>query len=85
MAKVDCIEIPGLYCWFWSYDHDPPHFHVRRRGEWEIKVKFTECRDNMFEQEWGSSPGARMLRRLREAVEVHRDALLKEWEAKVTQ
>jgi hypothetical protein len=36
MPKVKCFEIPGLYFWFWSDDHDPPHFHAKRRGEWEL-------------------------------------------------
>ena len=85
MAKVDCFDIPGLDCWFWSNDHDPPHFHVKRRGEWEIKVKFTEGMEEMFEQEWGVDPSARILRDLKKAVTRHRAALFAEWEAKVGQ
>lgn len=50
MAKIDCFQIPGLYCWFWSNDHDPPHFHVKRNGEWEIKVNFAVGEAEMFEQ-----------------------------------
>jgi hypothetical protein len=42
IPKVESFEISGLSCWFWSNDHDPPHFHVKKHGEWEIKVKFTE-------------------------------------------
>src|SRR5438270_32830 len=56
MAKVQCFGLPGLHMWFWSNDHDPPHFHVKREGEWEIKIKFAEGEDEMFEQEWGSTP-----------------------------
>ena len=51
MPKVACLEIPGLTCWFWSNDHNPPHFHVKREGEWELKVKFTEGEAQMFELE----------------------------------
>lgn len=36
MPKVACFKIPGLSCWFWSNDHDPPHFHAKKEGEWEI-------------------------------------------------
>jgi hypothetical protein len=45
MPKVECFEIPGVYCWFWSNDHDPPHFHAKREGEWEIRVRFTESEE----------------------------------------
>ena len=85
MPKVDCFEIPGLYCWFWSNDHDPPHFHAKREGEWEIKVKFAEGEEEMFEQEWGDTPSGKTLRQLKKAITTHREALLAEWEAKVNQ
>jgi hypothetical protein len=49
MPKVACFEIVGLTCWFWSNDHDPPHFHVKRQGEWEYKVDFAEGEARMFE------------------------------------
>lgn len=85
MAKVVCFEISGLYCWFWSNDHDPPHFHVKREGEWEIKVNFAEAEADMFEQEWGYTPSRKTLRQLERAVTTHRATLLAEWEAKVNQ
>lgn len=37
MAKIDCFAIAGLEFWFWSNDHNPPHFHVKRAGEWGLK------------------------------------------------
>lgn len=85
MAKVDCFTIPGLYCWFWSNDHDPPHFHAKQDGKWEIKVKFAEGDDGMFVKKWGNSPSGKTLRQLKAAVTRHRAALLAEWEAKVNQ
>lgn len=81
MPKVACFQIPGLICWFWSHDHHPPHFHAKREGEWEIRVKFTEA--EMFELVWGDGPGARVFRQLAKAVEEHRAELLLEWEANV--
>ncbi len=83
MSKVESFEIVGLVCWFWSSDHDPPHFHAKKRGEWEIKVKFAEGEKEMFEHEWGDTPSGKVLRELKKAVEKHRAALLAEWEAKV--
>lgn len=83
MPKVACFEIPGLSCWFWSNDHDPPHFHAKKEGEWEIRVKFTET--EMFESVWGDEPSGKVLRQLRKAVRENRDDLLAEWEANVNQ
>ncbi|WP_165073158.1 DUF4160 domain-containing protein [Paludisphaera rhizosphaerae] len=83
MSKVDCFEIDGLQCWFYSNDHDPPHFHVKRRGEWEMRVYFAEGEARMFELKWGNRPGTRLLRRLAELVAAHRIQLQAEWEAKV--
>jgi len=40
MATVTAFRIPGLPIWFWSNDREPPHFHVKRRGESEVKVFF---------------------------------------------
>ena len=83
MSNVDCIEIPGLVCWFWSNDHDPPHFHVKRQGDWELKVNFLIGEGDMFELQWGTSPKAKLLRRIAGAVAANRAALLAEWQAKV--
>ena len=38
MPKVEAFQVAGIEMWFWSHDHDPPHFHAKRGGEWEIKV-----------------------------------------------
>jgi hypothetical protein len=83
MPKVACFEIPGLSCWFWSDDHDPPHFHAKKQGHWEIRVKFTEAENDMFELIWGDAPRRKVLRQLKKAVTENRDELLAEWEANV--
>ena len=85
MPKVACFRISGLSCWFWSNDHDPPHFHAKKEGEWEIRVKFTEAEDQMFELVWGDVPSGKRLRQLMKAVREHRDELLHEWEASVSE
>ena len=36
--------------WFYSNDHEPPHFHAKRRGQWEFKVLFLEAAEDMFEK-----------------------------------
>jgi hypothetical protein len=83
MPKVECIDIPGLVCWFWSNDHNPPHFHAKREGEWEIKVNFLGGESDMFELEWGKAPKSKVLRLIARAVIANRAALLAEWQAKV--
>ena len=38
MVKVENFYIYGLEAFFRSNDHYPPHFHVKKKGEWEIRV-----------------------------------------------
>lgn len=86
MGKVDAFEVEGIEVWFNSVDHPPPHFHARRRGEWEIRVLFLLCtkRDLRFTKKWGrKDPTANHRDAILEKVLVHRTALLLEWEKKV--
>lgn len=85
MPKVACFEIPGLFCWFWSNDHDPPHFHAKRKGEWEIRVKFLESPEKMVELMWGDTPSSKVVGQIQNAVTLNRQKLLTEWDAKVNQ
>jgi hypothetical protein len=67
--------------WFWSLDHEPPHFHAKRDGEWEVKVRFLLEPADMIELKWANKkPAARALRELALLAEEHRLALLKQWE-----
>jgi hypothetical protein len=83
MPQVKCFEIDGIYCWFWSNDHDPPHFHAKKEGKWEIRVKFTQSDEDMFEHVRGCNPKGKTLRLLRETVKENREHLFAEWEASV--
>jgi hypothetical protein len=85
MPKVASFEIPGLTCWFWSHDHEPPHFHVKRDGEWEIRVRFLEDASEMFELVWGGAPKAKVLKDLARLAADHRIQLLAQWEASVSE
>jgi hypothetical protein len=87
MAKLECISISGIQLWFYSNDHEPPHFHAKRRGEWEYKVKFLESAEEMFELVWSKkkrqmSRGERVS--LLELVEENRSEIFREWEEKVS-
>jgi len=87
LGRVECIAIKGLDLWFNSHDHRPPHFHARRRGEYELRVLFMLSTDKhlAYEVKWGKAPGSRVLENLRQLAVQHRTALLEEWERKVCQ
>jgi hypothetical protein len=38
MVRVSAFSIEGLEVFFHTLDHCPPHFHVLKSGEWEIRV-----------------------------------------------
>ena len=81
MAKVTAFEIPGLATWFWSMDHEPPHFHAKRAGEWEVRVRFLLDSSEMIEVVWNKAPlNARLRRQLVSLAESHRGELLAQWD-----
>ena len=82
MAKLSCFSIGGMDLWFWSNDHEPPHFHAKRKGEWEVAVRFLEREENMFEIKWRKKPFSSHDRKaLLHRVTEHRVELLQEWES----
>ncbi len=42
MGELAAFSIEGMKIWFWSKDHNPPHFHVKRDGQYEYRVFFLE-------------------------------------------
>lgn len=81
MATVRAFGVAGLKMWFWSLDHEPPHFHAKRDGEWEVKVHFLRASGEMMELVWADkNPPRRILRQLGRLAEEHRFELLQEWE-----
>lgn len=88
MSKLEAFAIQGLELWFNSNNHGPPHFHAKRPGEWEIRVRFLSCTDNELDYEikWkkrGNVPKAKDRSRLLSEVLKNRVSLLEEWERKV--
>jgi len=80
VATVRAFEIEGVKIWFWSDDHDPPHFHAKKSGEWEMKVHFLLDRSAMIEVEWiETKPSGRAVRNLGALAEQHRVELLEQW------
>jgi hypothetical protein len=86
MAKLKCLAIAGMELWFYSNDHEPPHFHAKRKGEWEYRVNFLRAVDQMLELVWAakktqmSKPDRKLLEQM---VDEHRLEILREWEEKV--
>ena len=85
MGKVECIAVAGLDLWFNSHDHLPPHLHVRRRGEYELRIYFLLCTTETLEYDvkWGTEPPAKVRGERRDLAVVNRVALTDEWERKV--
>ena len=82
MATVRAFTLDGLKLWFWSNDHDPPHFHAKRNGEWEVRVKFLHSEDEMIELKWSTGKVAnKTIKALCKLAADNRAALLEEWEA----
>lgn len=79
MARVTAFEIPGLTIWFWSNDHEPAHFHVKHRGEWEVKVYFLIDVNEMIEVINGK-PTSKTLKQISTLTDEHRLELLVQWQ-----
>ena len=84
MPKVDAFSVAGLVLRFYSNDHMPPHFHAEKPGRWEAKVRFRRGPVEMIEIITKKKPMASELKELKRLAELHRIALLAEWEAKVS-
>ncbi len=89
MTKAD-HQLQGLEISFYPNDHEPEHFHVRRQGEWEMKVYFRLCTTKHleFEEKWklkSTGPSKADKQKLREYVEQHRGHLEHEWTRKACQ
>lgn len=80
MATVTAFQISRLKIWFWSNDHEPPHFHVKRRGEWEVKVSFMLAPDEMIEILGSGRPSKKELKALTQLAVEHRLELLEQWQ-----
>jgi Domain of unknown function (DUF4160) len=86
MAKIECFAVAGIETWFFSNGHLPPHFHAKRKGQWEIRVHFLESSaSEMFHVVWRKGEEIPRIdtKLLEEKVAAHRAEILEEWERKV--
>lgn len=90
MGTVESFQIDGLYLFFNSHDHRPPHFHVKKKGAWEIRVYILTCAEKSldFNLKWQKKdkdkPTAKEKKEILLLVLKYREKLLTEWEAKVS-
>ncbi len=84
MPKLNCFEHEGLYLFFNSLDHPPPHFHAMKPGKWEIRIFFETCTDKLLDYQIKWSKGKCQLDKktkleIVKLIAEHRDALLMQW------
>lgn len=94
MGRVSTVRFSGLDARFYSNDHLPPHFHLEKDGEWEVKVRFLfDHEDDIFEIVYGKGPNKKQRTQILKAIRQKsenkdepsvREKLLKEWEQKVS-
>jgi len=82
MPNLRALALPGVQLTFFSNDHDPPHFHAVKHGDWHYSVRFLFPDSSMLEKKSGprSMPG-NLRRQLMALVVAHRADLIREWEA----
>jgi hypothetical protein len=92
LSKIFIGELPGLDCFFHSGDHRPEHFHVKKKGCWEIRVYFSSCTEEKLDYSFkfpkrpgkNKRPTGKEEKTILKLVIEHRERLLKEWEEKVS-
>jgi hypothetical protein len=81
MANVTAFQMDGLKIWFYSDDHTPAHFHVKKSGEWEMRVFFMLDKDEMIQVKWSDKKLSRKIQKeICGLAEEHRVDLLIQWE-----
>ncbi len=87
------FAISGLEIFFHTLDHCPPHVHVLKSGEWEIRIdldRTSKANGLIYNVKFpkrlpkGYSPlTSKERKELLEHVIKHKAALLKQWQEKV--
>ena len=80
MGRVQAFELAGCRFWFYTGDHEPPHFHARVGDAGEIRVYFLR-EPPEHEVKWAvKHVSARVVREILQLAAEHRAALFEEWE-----
>ncbi len=88
MVKVENFYIHGLEAFFRSNDHHPPHFHVKKQGEWEIRVYIITSTEKLhysvkFPKNKKQLPSSKEEKSILYFVINNREKLYLAWETKV--
>ncbi|MEM9275611.1 MAG: DUF4160 domain-containing protein [Cyanobacteria bacterium P01_F01_bin.143] len=88
MVKVENFHLHGLEAFFRSSDHYPPHFHVKKKGYWEIRVYIITSTSKLhysvkFPKNNKQLPSSKEEKLIVDFVRENREKLYIEWEAKV--
>ena len=80
MGRVRAFQLAGCRLWFYTGDHEPPHFHARVADAWEIRVYFMQAPPEHKVKFAVKRVSARMVREILELAAEHREELFEEWE-----
>lgn len=89
MGKIGGFNLNGLEAFFQSGDHRPPHFHVKKKGEWEIRVYIaTTTKSNLdysfkFPKNNSKTIDSKEKEKIINFVINKRESLLVDWETQV--
>lgn len=81
MGRITLFSVDGLDLRFYSSDHEPPHFHARKPGCWEVRIFLLVP---TYSVKWQRTRiSQKEIDTLLVLTEKHRADLLGEWEANV--
>ena len=80
MGRVRAFQLAGCRLWFYSGDHEPPHFHASVVDAWEISVYFLQEPPKYDEKLKLRHISARTVREILRLAAAHRAELFEEWE-----
>ena len=83
MARVRAFNVDGIEMLIYSGDHDPPHLHARKPGEWTARVYIQEEESKMIQllRPLDAKIRGRDRRAIIKGLRENRVSLLQEWEA----
>jgi hypothetical protein len=81
-------QLNGYDIYWYSNDHDPPHFNIEKRGHWGIQVYFLLSCESFLDyvivwQNQKKGPSGKELQLFCDYITEHKEHLLLEWETKV--
>jgi hypothetical protein len=81
------LRIDGMEVKFYSNDHMPEHFHIQRKGEWKIIVRFLTSNSKVLDYtlEWKKTkegPGRSDTQKIIDYIINYKDLIIIKWNSK---